>query len=169
MEIRQVKRFFVFAMALLTVPSAVFSNDVITGKVITVIDGNTLEVAAAEDNHKHKVVLVGIDCPELSQEFGGQAKKFLEKLLLNKDVTVTFHGRDRWGNYLGIVTIGDDDPRIELLKEGLAWTSEKNPNPDLESYRTWAQQKGRGLWKQENPTPPWVYRRKATMTQPKSS
>lgn len=169
MEIRQVKRFFVLAMALVTVPLAVFSNDVITGKVITVIDGNTLEVAAAEDNHKHKVVLVGIDCPELSQEFGGQAKKFLEKLLLNKDVTVTFHGRDRWGNYLGVVTIGEDDPRIELLKEGLAWTAEKNPNPDLESYRTWAQQKGRGLWRQENPTPPWVYRRKQTMTQPKSS
>jgi micrococcal nuclease len=56
-----------------------------------------------------------------------------------------------------------------LLKEGLAWTAEKNPIPELEEYRIKAKEKERGIWKQENPTPPWIYRRQQSMMQAKSS
>lgn len=142
--------------------------DDIAAKVTAVIDGNTVEVVNAA-NEKMKVLLAGIDCPELGQDYGDKAKQYLEKILLRKQVTVTLQGKDRHGNNLGVVMVGDDDPRIKLLKEGLAWTAEKNPNPDLEPYRTWAQQKGKGLWKMDNPTPPWTYRRQQTMTAPKSS
>jgi endonuclease YncB( thermonuclease family) len=142
--------------------------DDIVGKVIAVIDGNTVEVLDAA-NEKYKILLAGIDCPELGQDFGDKAKARLEKILLRKEVKVTLQGKDRFGNRLGVVLVGDDDPRIQLLKEGLAWTAEKNPNPDLEPYRTWAQQKGKGLWKLDNPTPPWTYRRQQTMAAPKSS
>jgi endonuclease YncB( thermonuclease family) len=64
---------------------------------------------------------------------------------------------------------GELDPRVELLKQGLAWTSEKDPIPELESHRNEAQQKGKGLWKNDNPTPPWIFRRQQSMMQPKSS
>ena len=143
-------------------------NGDVTGKVIAVIDGNTVQVSGS-DNQTHKIFLVGIDSPELEQEFGDQAKRFLEKLLLGKSVTVQFKGKDRFGNSLAVVILNGRDPRIALLKEGLAWTSEKNPLEDLETYRTWAQRKGKGLWKQENPVPPWTYRRQQTMLRPKSS
>jgi micrococcal nuclease len=155
-------------MILVTAPGAMAYEE-ISGKVTSVIDGNTLEVRAS-NNQVHKVMLVGIDCPELGQEFGSQAKKFLEKIILNKEVTLEFRGKDRVGNLLAVVMIdGDVDPRVELLKEGLAWTAERNPNADLEPYRTWAEQKNKGLWVRENPTPPWTYRRQQTMMQPKSS
>jgi micrococcal nuclease len=144
------------------------ANDVVTARVISVIDGNTLEIRG-EDNETRKVILAGIDSPELTQEFGEKAKKLLEKLALEKDVTVQITGKDRTGTSIGIVIIEDKDPRLELLKEGLAWTSEKNPLPDLETVRLKAQEKGKGLWKQDNPTPPWTYRREQTMLQPKSS
>ena len=144
------------------------ANDVVTARVISVIDGNTLEIRG-EDNETRKVILAGIDSPELTQEFGEKAKKLLEKLALEKEVTVQITGKDRTGTSIGIVIIEDKDPRLELLKEGLAWTSEKNPLPDLESVRLKAQEKGKGLWKQDNPTPPWQYRREQTMLQPKSS
>jgi micrococcal nuclease len=55
------------------------------------------------------------------------------------------------------------------LKEGFAWTSEKDPTPELEIHRTEAQQKSKGLWKESNPTPPWTYRRQQTMLAPKES
>jgi micrococcal nuclease len=147
--------------------------DDIKGKVVSVIDGNTLEVVSL-DNETLKLILVGIDCPELGQQFGTEAKQFMEKLMLDKDVVVTFHGKDRWGNQLAMVKIVNGsrdpkDPRIDLLKEGLAWTAEKNPDPDLDAHRTTAQQKGRGLWKDQNPIPPWTYRRQQTMAQAKSS
>jgi endonuclease YncB( thermonuclease family) len=61
------------------------------------------------------------------------------------------------------------DPRIELLEEGLVWTAEKNPAADLEAIRMKAEQKGKGIWKDANPTPPWIYRREQSMLQAKSS
>jgi micrococcal nuclease len=140
-----------------------------SGQVITVIDGNTVEVQT-ETNEVMTIILADIDCPELSQEFGTEAKKFLEKLILKKAVRIELRGKDRKGNNLGVVLIkGKTDARIELLQQGLAWTSERSPNPDLESHRTSAQQEGKGLWKHENPTPPWIYRREQSMLQPKSS
>lgn len=144
-----------------------YAEEGITAKVIRVIDGNTIEIVSA-GNEKQRVVFADIDCPELGQAFGAEAKLFVEKLILQKKVMVQFKGKDRFGNYLAVVMVGDDDLRVQLLKEGLAWTSEKKPAEDLEPYRSWAQQKSRGLWKQSNPTPPWTYRRQNSMSMPKS-
>jgi len=144
------------------------ASDQITAKVVSVIDGNTLEIVG-NDNEKRKILLAGIDSPELTQEYGEKARKFLEKMALEKNVTVEITGKDRTGTPLAIVTIENKDPRHELLKEGLAWTAERNPLPDLEEIRAKAQEKGKGLWKQENPTPPWTYRREQSMLTPKSS
>jgi micrococcal nuclease len=146
-----------------------FANDEITGKVVLVIDGNTVEIAAT-DNERYKVLLSGIDCPELEQDYGDKAKRYLEKLLLNKSVVVKFQGKDRWGNRLGVIVVdGAEDPRYELLKEGLAWTAERNPVQELETIKEQAREKGKGLWKNENPTAPWIFRRQQTLTQFKSS
>jgi micrococcal nuclease len=140
----------------------------VSGRVVAVLDGNTIEVMNV-DNAKVKLVLYGIDSPELSQEFGEKAKNFLEKLVLNKEVAYKITGKDRWGNYLAVVMKGNTDPRIELLEEGLAWTAEKNPLPELEEVRLKAFEKGKGLWKEEKPTPPWIYRRQQSMMQAKSN
>lgn len=147
----------------------VMGGNEITGIVISVIDGNTIEIAS-EGKEIYKIMLAGVDSPELSQAYGEKAKKFLEKLALKKNVTVRFIGKDRWGNQLADVMIdGTLDPRIELLKEGFAWTAERNAVPELEEYRIKAQQKNKGLWKQQDPVPPWTYRRQQTMLQAKSS
>ena len=143
-------------------------RDEITAEVISVIDGNTLEIR--ENNETRNILLAGIDSPELNQEYGMKAKKLLEKLALNEKVIVRFQGKDRKGKDLAEVIVdGKVDLRIELLKEGLAWTAERNPLPELEEYRVKAQQKGKGLWKQEDPTPPWTFRRQQTMLQAKSN
>jgi endonuclease YncB( thermonuclease family) len=139
------------------------------GKVVTVIDGNTLEVFS-NDNQTVLILLAGIDSPELTQDYGDKAKKMLEKLSLNKQAVVRFTGKDRKGQNIGEVLIdGKLDLRVELLREGLAWTAERNPISELEEYRVKAQEKNRGLWKQEDPTPPWIYRRQQTMMQAKSN
>jgi micrococcal nuclease len=143
-------------------------NEGLNGKVISVIDGNTVEVLTP-DNIRYKLLLYGIDSPELKQEYGDKAKKYLEKLALEKKVTVQVVGKDRWGNRMAVVLMEDGtDPRIELLKEGLAWTSEHEPLADLEPYRSWAKSKGKGLWKEGDPTPPWVFRRTQTMLEAKA-
>lgn len=166
-------RFFLKSIAL--VFSTIFSiaafaeNAIITGKVVSVIDGNTIEVQTKE-KETFKILFHGIDCPEIDQDYGDKAKRFLEKLILEKNVSVQLQGKDRWGNQLAIVLVdGELDPRFELLEQGLAWTAERNPMVELESIREKAKEKGKGLWKDDSPTPPWTYRRQQTMLQPKSS
>jgi endonuclease YncB( thermonuclease family) len=144
-------------------------QEVLKGKVVNVIDGNTFELMT-EDNSSYKIMLYGVDCPEIGQQYADKAKKVLEKLLLNKTITARIQGKDRWGTRQGITEAeGMDDPRMELLEAGLAWTSERNPVPDLEEVKEKAKQKGKGLWSEADPTPPWKYRRQQTMMQAKSS
>jgi len=92
----------------------------------------------------------------------------LEKIALDKNVNIKIQGKDRWGNRLGIILIdGKVDPRYELLEAGLAWTTERNPIDEFESIKEKAREKGKGLWKEQDPTPPWIYRRQQTMNEPK--
>jgi endonuclease YncB( thermonuclease family) len=138
------------------------------GKIISVFDGNTIELQTI-DNEIFKFVFAGVDCPELEQDFGLEAKTYIEKLLSGKEVTVTIEGKDRLGNKVGMLKFKGRDPRLELLARGLAWTVEQNPNVSFEELKEIARKSGKGLWKQENPTPPWTYRRQQTMATAKSS
>src|SRR5688572_18388351 len=81
-----------------------FANGTFEGKVTSVIDGNTVEVTN-DAQETMKIILAGIDSPELNQEFGEEAKQYLEKLLLKKEVTVQIEGKDRKGNPLGVVLV----------------------------------------------------------------
>jgi micrococcal nuclease len=146
-----------------------FAEGELKGVVTSVIDGNTIEIAV-NSSESYKVLLRGIDSPDPGQKYAEQAKHLLEKLLLNKSVTINLHGKDRLGNRVGDIQIdGVVDPRHELIKQGLAWTSEKEPIVELESLKEEARAKGKGLWSEENPTPPWTFRRQQTMMQTKSS
>lgn len=157
-----------YPLFLLLMSAGVANALALQGKVTRVIDGNTLEFTSC-DGERYTIVLSGIDCPELNQAYGDEAKVCLEKLTLNKSADVVIKGKDRVGNSLAEVLIeGKKDPRIQLLKDGLAWTAERNPDSDLESYRLASQSKKKGLWKEENPTPPWTYRRQQSMATPKS-
>lgn len=149
-----------------------FSTDAfqseITGKVLNVVDGNTLEVMT-DENETIRFVLSGVDCPELEQEFGQEAKNYLEKLIKGKRAIFLIEGKDRFGNRVGSLQITKGkDPRLELLERGLAWTLERPTNTAFEIIKDEAKNRGKGLWKQENPTPPWVFRRQQSMMQPKS-
>ena len=167
-SIRKENMKFIFLLTIFFTAHQGFSNE-INGKVVVIVDGNTIDVESAE-NGIQRIVLAGIDCPELEQEYGDAARKFLEKLVYRKNVSVQLLSKDRFGNYVGVVRLSDDqDVRVELLKAGLAWTRENDPDETLDAYRKWAQQKGKGLWKNPDATAPWTFRRQQSMVQPKSS
>jgi micrococcal nuclease len=158
----------VLLTVLFSLPLAwVEANDEISGKVIAVIDGNTIEVSTNDDTYK--IMFFGIDCPELEQEYGEKAKQFTEKLLINKQVEFKIIGKDRWGTRLAVITIDGSDTRQAILQEGLAWTAEKNSNEELEQIKNEAKKKGRGLWRDQQAVAPWIFRRQQTMLVPKTS
>ena len=82
------------------------SGEQITGRAISVYDGDTITIS---DTLKkvHKIRLLFIDTPELKQPHGKQAKAFLSNLVLNKQVTITWGKKDRYKRVLGVVTIGE--------------------------------------------------------------
>jgi micrococcal nuclease len=149
--------------------SAKASDQVVEAEVSAIVDGNTLTIKF-KDGDAYDIHLSGIDSPEPGQHFSEEAKQFLQKKALNKRVKLQLLGKDRWGNRLAVVWLkGEVDLRVELLKEGLAWTAERNPLPELENLRIEAQNKGKGLWQATEPTPPWVFRRQQTMLVAKGS
>ncbi len=67
--------------------------DSLTGKVVRVVDGDTLYVLDA--NYKeHKIRLAGIDTPERKQTYGLASRKHLASIVAGKQVTVEHQKRD---------------------------------------------------------------------------
>ena len=67
-----------------------------TGKVIGVLDGDTIEVL--HNQHPERIRLSGIDCPEKGQAYGQKAKHAASALVFGKEVTLQTHGKDKFGH-----------------------------------------------------------------------
>jgi len=79
--------------------------DTFTGKVITIKDGDSIVVL--RDKEQVEIRLLDIDCPELDQAFGRQAKKQTSDLCLGRTVTLKADGKDRYDRTLAFVTLPD--------------------------------------------------------------
>jgi micrococcal nuclease len=66
----------------------------LTGKVVSIADGDTLTVLTPE-KQQIKVRLSGIDTPERKQAFGTQAKQALSSKVFSKTIRVQDNGKDR--------------------------------------------------------------------------
>lgn len=131
-----------------------------SGRVVGVIDGD--DVVVLHNGLKKDVRLNGIDCPEKGQAYGDRAKDFTTKLAFRKVVRVLAQGSDTYGRTLGEVVLPDG--RIlnhELVKAGLAWWFRKYApeNAEVAKIEKEAREAKRGLWRDSNPLPPWVFRK----------
>jgi endonuclease YncB( thermonuclease family) len=137
----------------------------IQGKVVSVSDGDTIKVLDAT-NTQHKIRLQGIDAPEKTQPFGQKSKQSLSQLVYNKQVTVEYQKKDKYGRTLGKVLHNGTDICLEQIKLGMAWHYKQyksdQPKEDRETYaqaELAARSMAVGIWKDKNPTPPWEFRK----------
>jgi endonuclease YncB( thermonuclease family) len=94
--------------------------DELLGHVVGVSDGDTITVL--DDNkQRHVIRLMGIDAPEKAQAFGQKSKQSLSDLVFDRDVSVTWFKKDRYGRTVGQVYVDDTDVCLEQIKRGLAW------------------------------------------------
>lgn len=141
--------------------SAAGTENTITGKVVSIADGDTLTVLV--DKTQHRVRLHGIDCPEIGQPFGARAKQLAGDLAFGKVVSVEVTGQDRYGRTIGRVILPDgSNLEHALVGSGLAWWYRKYAPDDtrLGELETAARTAKKGLWADANPIPPWEWRRK---------
>ena len=153
------------ALVLLMSLKLVAHADILRGQVVGVSDGDTITVLD-ETKQRQVIRLMGIDAPEKAQAFGQKAKESLADLVFNKDVSVTWFKRDRFGRTVGQVYVDGVDVCLELIKRGLAWhykQFEREQSVEDRSLYSIAEEQARiarmGVWSQELPIEPSIYRR----------
>ncbi len=145
--------------------SASLNAGTLEGKVVGVADGDTITVLEA-NNTQHKIRLQGIDAPEKAQAFGQKSKQSLHQLIHNKQVSVEFQKKDKYGRIVGKVLHEGTDVCLEQIKLGMAWHykqyASEQSKEDRETYaqaELRAQSQIIGLWKDTNAIPPWNFRK----------
>lgn len=132
-----------------------------TGKVVSVADGDTITIIDDLDQGKFKIRLYGIDAPEKKQDFGQKSKQYLSSLIFNKEVKVRFKEIDRYGRIIGKVYLNDIEINIEMLKTGMAWHySRYDQTSTYINAEKQARTEKKGIWSIKNAIPPWEYRKR---------
>lgn len=149
---------FLAAAALLLLPNMALAE---LGRVVGVTDGDTIKVVL--HGVQTTIRLYGIDTPEKKQAFGQTAREYTAELVAREEVDVEPIAVDRYGRTVAIVMVGDLSLQEQLLTAGYAWVYDQyctkpfchgwNALQELSAMR------GSGLWQDENPVPPWVWRK----------
>ncbi|QQS40279.1 MAG: thermonuclease family protein [Acidobacteriota bacterium] len=140
-------------------------------EVVGVNDGDTIAVRFLDSGEQMKVRLATIDAPEQGQPFGAQAKKSLSDLVFGKRVRIVEVDRDRYGRIVGEVFDGNLNVNVEQIRRGFAWhfkEYQRQQTPEMRSIYSRAEdaakQSRNGLWREQNPVPPWMWRKEREST-----
>jgi endonuclease YncB( thermonuclease family) len=138
-------------------------------KVMHVIDGDT--VIVAKGWNQVMIRLDSIDCPEDGQHWGDTAAYGLIKLIGGRKVHLEEHGLDCHGRTLAMIYVrhanGEEWVNVNerMVTLGHAWVMRKfydhlpeGRQDKLNRLESWARSKNVGLWRTQNPTPPWQWR-----------
>lgn len=110
-----------------------------------------------------KIRLAHIDCPEKRkhQPYGTQAKKVLSDLCFGQQVSINTQNSDRYGRLIAVITNSKKQiVNQEMIKLGMAWHFTKySSDKTYAKLEQEARKKRIGLWRENNPTPPWNWRK----------
>lgn len=165
------KFYFVIILALSFAYSIAFAGQKqsLQGTVMQVKDGDTVTVIPAEGGQGFICRLYGIDAPETSkrgksgQPYGEEATKELKKLVLGQTVNIETTGAKTYKREVCIIKKNGIDINLEMVKRGYAWAYVqylKRPHASIyiDAERE-ARAKRLGLWADNNPMPPWEWRK----------
>ena len=146
----------------------------IEGMVMSLSDGD--DIAFSNGGTEFNVRLYGIEAPEISkihrnepllsrpgQRFAGRAFMALAKKVLHKQARLEIVHMSPHGTVYGILYVDDRNINLEMAAEGWAWASRKVRKDPAQAEYLLAEEQARakklGLWTQENPQPPWEFRK----------
>jgi len=143
--------------------------------VIKVSAGDKIKVIDYLGNEL-TIRLYGIDAPEHEkvgrksgrfkpgQPFGAEARQVLQEKVLHKRVVLDAMDLDRHDRMACVVWLGNRNINQEMVAEGYAWAYRSNlDSPYAEIFIPFEEQARAmrlGLWQQDNPEPPWNYRKR---------
>jgi len=131
----------------------------VTGRVVRVIDGDTIAVLVSQTNQV-MVRLGEIDAPEGKQPFSEKAKVALSSLVFGEVVRVDITGHDRWRRTVGHIYGGETWVNLRMVELGMAWCHVKYVHSQaLQDAQERTKAAKVGLWADPEPVPPWEWRR----------
>jgi endonuclease YncB( thermonuclease family) len=133
------------------------------GVVTRVLDGDSFQVRY--DRSTKDIRLYGIDCPEYRQTGWTQAKKATQNLVRNRWVDIHPMDVDRYGRTVALVRVEGRLLNADLVRNGWAWVSPRycHAQPLCRQLTAWqkqARQERRGIWREKQPVPPWVWKQR---------
>lgn len=133
----------------------------ITGKVTKIVDGDTLKIFNEKNHTLYKVRIAHIDAPEINQNFGLEAKKFLFNRIYNRYVTIKTNKKDKYGRIITDVLYNNNKNNIgeEIIKNGLAWVWHYSNNKNYKIIELNAKNHKLGLWKSKKYIDPFLWRK----------
>jgi len=134
--------------------------DTLIGQVVSVADGDTLTLLTAEKT-EIKIRLAAIDAPEKAMPYGQKSKQNLSDICFGKQALVEVVDTDRYGRTVGVITCSGINANESQVKKGMAWVYRKYAEGfgHLYPLEESAKNSKLGLWVDQDPTPPWEWRR----------
>lgn len=137
------------------------------GVVTAVHDGDSVRVKSA-DGTVVPIRIYGIDCPEIGQPYGREARDLTAALLLGKAVEVVPAQKSKsYGRQVASILLPDGSAMLQevLTASGLAWVDGRYCKQQV--CDTWRQRQHEaktanppcGLWADPGSMPPWQWRR----------
>jgi endonuclease YncB( thermonuclease family) len=153
---------------LLVTAHAAGSSYKLTGKVVRVSDGDTVNLLV--ENKQERIRLASIDAPETAhgssqpgQPFGEASRKNLADYVAGKTLTVVCFEKDHYDRHICDIPVNGTTANRLQVEQGYAWANQQAKGkflrdkslPELEKS---ARQKKLGLWAEPNAVAPWEWR-----------
>ncbi|MBS0151966.1 MAG: thermonuclease family protein [Nitrospira sp.] len=148
----------IILLVLLVVPVRGMAGTEFVARVLTVHEGD--HVTIHYQGRNERVALRDVDCPDLKQPYGKQAKHAAAAYLANRDVVVRELMKDQQGRMTADILLQDGrNIAHELVKEGLAWVQPGEVHdPALRDMEELARASKQGLWSEPDPISPWKWK-----------
>lgn len=130
--------------------------------VVNCHDGDTCRIQRPNGTQL-TLRLIGIDAPELAQNFGRDARDYLQQRAVSRTLRIEIHGRDPYRRYLAILWDAQISLNEELVQNGyaFAYRSREGVLNWAEAAEKMARKKKLGLWALTSiPEEPKIYRSK---------
>jgi len=126
-------------------------------RITRITDGDTM--TASYYGLPITIRLADIDTPEIKQDFGKAAKAWANFMALGKDAQFKLVNKDRYGRYIGVLTIDGVNINKYFVQNGYAWWYDAySDDISYKKLQEEAKRKKLGLWRYSNRIPPWEYR-----------
>lgn len=131
-----------------------------SGDATKIIDGDTIEIKVdyGEVPLVYKIRLWGIDAPEKGQAYGKESSTNLANLCAEEFIRVNIKGKDKYERILGIITCKGIEANRKQVQDGLAWAYSEYSKDYIDDELK-AKESKLGLWQDNNPINPLVWRK----------